>query len=56
MLDSLRNPVLRRRIATAMWAERMQIQGWQAQGGNKERIQKAVDEILDNAIIYLEDS
>jgi hypothetical protein len=56
VLDALRNPILRKRIATAMWAERMQKQGWQSQAQNKDRIAKAVEEILDNAIIYLEDS
>lgn len=55
MVEVLRSEAMRSKIATAMWAQRMENHGMQA-AGMKEKIRKGLDEILDNVIIYLEDS
>lgn len=60
-LSVLRSEAMRRRIADAMWAQRMEQQGlggamMSGMAGQRPKIRKAVDEILDNVILYLEDS
>jgi len=55
-IAALGSPRMRQRIATAMWAERMERGGAMAHAGDKAKIEKAVNEILDNTMIYLEDS
>lgn len=51
--EVLKSEAMRKNIATAMWAQRMEEQGVMQHARDKARIKKAVDEILDNVYIYL---